>query len=178
MCAIDALSKQPTLPVNILQALTIVLSNGTCPEAVSVLLKQDYLYNSLLNFDVKTLRSLYKILVRQSFDGQLSCYRWDGTLYIDMPDRRRRISSVLKKDNFLNVSWRRKISLVLNKDAFLSTFHDEALALGRPTSSADGLELTLTPWLWNIYLLVICFFALVLVSTQKEGLRWLANLFL
>jgi hypothetical protein len=125
--AINALGNQTALPENILQAIIFVLSKDTfhiSSEAVGVLLKQDILYDSLLNFDVRTLRSLYKVLIQQSFSEQLSCYKWDRTLYIDMLDRRRGISLMPIKDDFLDLFW------------------DESLALGRPT--ADELNFTLT----------------------------------
>jgi hypothetical protein len=120
--AVKALGKQTALPENILQALAFVISNGASgisSQAGRVLLKQNNLHANFPNFDMKTLRSLYKIWVQQSFGEQLSCYRQGGTFYIDMPDRRR------------------EISLVPNKDGFLATFQDEALALGSPTSSLD-----------------------------------------
>jgi hypothetical protein len=147
--AINALGKQSTLSENILQAIMARLSKGTfdgSSEVVGMLLKQDNLYNRFLNFDVKTLRSLYKTLVQQSFRQQLSCYRQDGNLYFDMPDRQKMISLVLNKDDILG-AFRQKTSLVLNKNAFLDAFSDEALTLKRPTASADDLNFALTHWL-------------------------------
>ncbi|EED11927.1 hypothetical protein TSTA_111040 [Talaromyces stipitatus ATCC 10500] len=125
--AIDALDKQTSLSDDILQSIVLVLSKNTSStdsESVSMLLKQDNLYDSFQNFDVETLRSLYRLLVQQSFSEHLSCYMQDETFYINMPDRQKRVS------------------LVQSKDVFLDVFRDEAVALGRPlTASTDDLRL-------------------------------------
>ncbi|EED11820.1 conserved hypothetical protein [Talaromyces stipitatus ATCC 10500] len=125
--AIDALDKQTSLSDDILQSIVLVLSKNTSStdsESVSMLLKQDNLYDSFQNFDVETLRSLYRLLVQQSFSEHLTCYMQDKTFYINMPDRQKRVS------------------LVQSKDVFLDAFRDEAVALGRPlTASTDNLRL-------------------------------------
>jgi hypothetical protein len=71
--AASAFGKQTALPENILQAIVSILSKNTfniSSKAVGALLKQDNLYDSFLNFDVRTLGSLYKVLVQQSFSEQ------------------------------------------------------------------------------------------------------------
>ena len=76
--AASALGKQTALPENILQAIVFVLSKDTfniSSEAVGALLKQDNLYDNFLNFDVRTLRSLYKVLVQRSFSESLALGR-------------------------------------------------------------------------------------------------------
>ncbi|KAI7978767.1 hypothetical protein EIK77_000929 [Talaromyces pinophilus] len=145
--AINALDKQTTLSASILQALLLSKSSlDIRSKAVSVLLKQDSLYNGFLTFDTKILRSIYYTLIRQSFSEQLSCYKHDGIIYIDLPDRRREISLVQERP------------FVWNKNAHLGDFRDEAFALGRPTSTAEDLKFMQTPWYLDIYLIVvICF---------------------
>lgn len=95
--AINALGKQTALSdVNcVLQGIVFVLSKDTSninPTFISMLLMQKNLCDSFPNFDVENLRSLYKLLVRQSFSVQLSCYRQDEAFYINMPDQQTRIS--------------------------------------------------------------------------------------
>ena len=118
--AIDTSSKHTPLPKNVIQTLISILSintTGVSPQAMGVLLKQENLYANFLDFDMSKLRSLYKLLLQQSFSEQLSCYVHNGSVYIDMPDQ-----------------WR-EISLVPGKLDPPKMFQNEASALGSPSLS-------------------------------------------
>lgn len=100
---IRVLNRQPTLLNETLKALTLRLKdhNESVQEAAeAVIRRHEELYCTLLKGEYVT--SIYKILLRQSFQEQLSCYIEDGHFCLNMPEGIRRVS-IGKHDNIMNV---------------------------------------------------------------------------
>ena len=92
--AIGALDRQSSLPDNILQNLISQLDDHWFEigfQVEEVLRKHDSFYSTFPRLHTQTLLALYRIWVIKAFSGQFSFYMRDGVLYIDVPDRRRRI---------------------------------------------------------------------------------------
>lgn len=92
--AVGALGRQSSLPDNILQTLIFKLDDHLLEigfQVEEVLRKHDSFYSTFPRLHTQTLLTLYRIWVIKAFSGQSSFYMRDGVLYIDAPDRRRRI---------------------------------------------------------------------------------------
>ncbi|OJD18908.1 hypothetical protein AJ78_01094 [Emergomyces pasteurianus Ep9510] len=133
--AAQALVKQSPLPENALKGMIPRLEDGEVyvrQAAEKILCNSDYFYSDFTYLSIRAFRALYRIWAENSIQESLSCYVRGKTLCIEMPDSRREIPLLLKKDDVLKAFFTEATLRCI-----LANF---LLLAGEPASTTDELR--------------------------------------